>query len=461
MKVKVRNLGVLKQAEFTLGDLTIICGGNNTGKTYATYALFGFLFTWKRIFLIEIKDDKIQQLLTDGVIRLDLQEYVKQVDRIVAKGCHAYTQRLPQIFAAPAELFKDTDFQVSLDLKNISFADRFERTIGSANTEIFSLIKSEDSTELVVTLLVEKEKVKIPNEILRSTITDTLKDIIFANLIPRPFIASAERTGAAIFRKELNFARNRLLDEMGQANNNINPMELLFKVYQDYALPIKTNVDFTRQLESIVKTTSFIAENHPDILADFADIIGGEYTVTRNDQLYYVPKGKRIKLSMDQSSSAVRSLLDIGFYLKHEAQTGDLLMVDEPELNLHPENQRRVARLFARLVNIGIKVFITTHSDYIIKELNTLIMLNHDQPHLKRIAEEEGYRKEELISSEKIKVYIAEEALIVLEGKTRKTKCQTLTPADIDPEMGIEARSFDTTIEIMNRIQEAIVWGKE
>ncbi|HAT15509.1 MAG TPA: hypothetical protein DCS91_19755, partial [Microcoleaceae bacterium UBA11344] len=216
-----------------------------------------------------------------------------------------------------------------------------------------------------------------------------------------------------------------------------------------------------RQLESIVKTTSFIAENHPDILADFADIIGGEYTVTRNDQLYYVPKGKRIKLSMDQSSSAVRSLLDIGFYLKHEAQTGDLLMVDEPELNLHPENQRRVARLFARLVNIGIKVFITTHSDYIIKELNTLIMLNHDQPHLKRIAEEEGYRKEELISSEKIKVYIAEEALIVLEGKTRKTKCQTLTPADIDPEMGIEARSFDATIETMNRIQEAIVWGKE
>jgi predicted ATPase len=44
MKIKIKNLGVLKQAEFTLGDLTIICGGNNTGKTYATYALFGFLF---------------------------------------------------------------------------------------------------------------------------------------------------------------------------------------------------------------------------------------------------------------------------------------------------------------------------------------------------------------------------------------------------------------------------------
>jgi predicted ATPase len=461
MKVKVKNLGVLKQAEFTLGDLTIICGSNNTGKTYATYALFGFLFTWKQIFFIEIKDDKIEQLLNDGVIRLDLQEYIKQVKQIVAKGCHDYTQRLPEIFAASAELFKDTEFQVSIDIKNISFSDRFERTIGSVNDEIFSMLKIEESTELVIALIVEKDKVKFPKQIIKRIITDALKDVIFHEIIPHPFIASAERTGTAIFRKELNFARNRLLDEMGQANNNINPMNLFLKVDPNYALPIETNVDFIRKLESIVKKTSFIAENHPDVLTDFADILGGEYTVNRSDQLYYVPKGKRVKVSMAQSSSAVRSLLDIGFYLKHEAQIGDLLMVDEPELNLHPENQRRVARLLARLVNLGIKVFITTHSDYIIKELNTLIMLNHAQPHLKRIAEEEGYREVELISAEKIKVYIAEEASILLEGKKRKTQCQTLTPADIDPEMGIEARSFDTTIETMNRIQEAIVWGKD
>ncbi|MEY2911767.1 MAG: hypothetical protein RLZZ184_1076 [Cyanobacteriota bacterium] len=34
MKIKVKNLGTLREAEFTLGDLTIICGCNNTGKTY-------------------------------------------------------------------------------------------------------------------------------------------------------------------------------------------------------------------------------------------------------------------------------------------------------------------------------------------------------------------------------------------------------------------------------------------
>ena len=271
----------------------------------------------------------------------------------------------------------------------------------------------------------------------------------------------AQKRQHSHFRKELNFARNRLLEEMSQTDKNIDPMELLFKEYQDYALPVKVNVDFTRQLETIAKRSSFVVEKHPEVLTNFASIIGGEYTVTRNDELYYVPTGKRVKLSMDESSSAVRSLLDIGFSVRHVAQPGDLLMVDEPELNLHPENQRRVARLFARLVNLGIKVYITTHSDYIIKELNTLIMLNHEKPHLKRIAEKEGYLAEELLLSDKVKVYIAEEAMVKLEGGQRKTRCQTLTSADINPELGIEARSFDTTIETMNRIQEEIVWGGE
>jgi hypothetical protein len=462
MKVKIKNLGILKQAEFSLGDLTIICGGNNTGKTYATYSLFGFLYTWRRLLMspkFGLKE-KIDQLLSDGVISLDLQEYVQQCESILTTGCQGYVRQIPEVFAANEERFKNVDFQIELNFDNIQFKKKYERKISTATLEIISISKPEDEPYLSITLLTETEKINLPVHFLEDIIYDSIKDIIFSQFFPRPFIASAERTGAAIFRKELNFARNRLLEEISK-NSNFNPRELLFNVSQDYALPVKENVDFTRQIETIVKKTSFIAENHPSILEDFADIIGGQYMITSNDELYYIPKGKKLRLSMDESSSAVRSLLDIGFYLRHEARIGDLLIVDEPELNLHPENQRRIAKLFARLINIGIKVFITTHSDYIIKEINTLIMLNQEKPHLKQIAAEEGYRQEELLSADQVKVYIAEQALEMLKGKKRKTKFNTLTPAKIDPEMGIEARSFDTTIEKMNRIQTAIIWGEE
>ena len=462
MKVKIKNLGILKQAELSLGNLTIICGGNNTGKTYATYSLFGFLDTWRQLLkgpTFSLKE-KVDQLLSDGVISLYLQEYVQQCEIILTTGCQRYIQQIPEVFAANEERFKNVDFQIELNFDNIQFQNKYEKKISTATWEIISISKPENDPYLSITLLTETEKINLPVHFLEDIIYDSIQDIIFSQFFPRPFIASAERTGAAIFRKELNFARNRLLEEISK-NSNFNPRELLFNVSQDYALPVKKNVDFTRQIETIVKKTSFIAENHPSILEDFADIIGGQYMITSNDELYYIPKGKKLRLSMDESSSAVRSLLDIGFYLRHEARIGDLLIVDEPELNLHPENQRRIAKLFARLINIGIKVFITTHSDYIIKEINTLIMLNHDQPHLKQIAAEEGYRQEELLSADQVKVYIAEQALEMLKGKKRKTKFNTLTPAKIDPEMGIEARSFDTTIEKMNRIQAAIIWGEE
>lgn len=461
MKIKVKNLGVLKEASFTLGEMTIICGENNTGKTYATYSLFGFLSSWEKILTIEIKEREINQLLEDGVVTINILEHLKNLKIILEKGCQEYTKQLAEIFATSAERFAQTEIKIEINPEENQLKKAYQQSISSAKTNLFSLIKEENSQELIVTLLAQTNQIKIPKDIIKQVISDAIKEIIFRPFFPKAFIASAERTGTAIFRKELNFARNRLLEEISKSNQDIDPLKLLFKGYDDYALPIKSNVEFTRNLESIAKKTSFIAETYPDLLGEFANIIGGEYIITKNDELYYVPQGKKIKLSMDESSSAVRSLLDIGFYLKHTAQKGDLLIVDEPELNLHPENQRRVARLFARLINLGIKVFITTHSDYLIKELNTLIMLNQNKPYLREIAQREGYQKEELLEANQIKVYLAQCASIKLEGKQRKTNCQTLIPANINQELGIEIGSFDTAIETMNRIQEAIIWGEE
>jgi hypothetical protein len=458
MKIILKNIGAIDSADFCLGDLTIICGKNNTGKTYATYALFGFLSFWTGGFYIKIPSTLIQDLLNEGNIELNIKEYISKSHSILDEACSEYTEQLSQVFASSDKNFHNSTFKISINSNDISPISTFEHSMGSTKEQLFTIAKKEDSPLITISLLVKKEKVKIPSEIISRIIGDALKDIIFHNIFPKPFIASAERTGAAIFRKELNFARNRLLEQVG-SEKDINPFELLSKVYTDYALPVKSNVDFTRQLEEVFKRKSFIAENHAEILNDFADIIGGEYLVTRNDELYYVPKGKKIKLTMDESSSSVRSLLDIGFYLRHVASQGDILIIDEPELNLHPENQRRVARIFARLINIGIKVFITTHSDYIIKELNTLIMLNRNDDRIKKIISNEGFKETEIINPSKVKVYIAECDLIKREGKSRRSTCQTLVEAKIN-EYGIEARSFDETIDEMNRIQDEIVWGE-
>lgn len=462
MKIRLKNLGIVKKAEFSLGDLTIICGANNTGKTYATYALYGFLQSWNQHIPIHVSDSIITALFENGVVHIDLTPYAQEAQQSIAQACRDYTRQLDRIFAAQTGRFRDSEFHIQIEPPDI-LDKEYERKIRrTANDLLFTCLKSKGSADLTVTLLVERERGReIVPYLAEDVIRNTIIEIIFSNFFPDPFMASAERTGVAIFRKELNFARNRLLEEMVQADN-IDPRELLFNVYQSYPLSIKDNVEFIRRLEDVAKNSSFIAQEHPDVLEDFADIIGGEYDISQNDRLYFIPTGTRLKLPMDASSSAVRSLLDIGFYLRCAVEKGDLLMADEPELNLHPENQRRMARLFARLVNVGVKVFITTHSDYIIKELNTLIMLNHDKPHLQRIAAENNYRPTELLKADQVKVYMAEEGLLDLEaGQKRRRRGHTLVAADIDPKFGIQARSFDETIEKINWIQEEIVWGAE
>ena len=136
-------------------------------------------------------------------------------------------------------------------------------------------------------------------------------------------------------------------------------------------------------------------------------------------------------------------------------------MIDEPELNLHPECQRRFARLLAKLVNYGIQVFITTHSDYIIKEFNTLLMFHVRQGNscVQETMDKFGYQKEELLSTSQIRMYISKKENTLLPGNQRKTKIQTLVSATIDPSFGIEAISFDDTINEMNNIQESIMFS--
>ncbi len=458
LTVRLKNIGILKQAEFSLGDLTIICGENNTGKTYAACVLFGFLKSWHQFIRFPISDAQIQRALTEQV-KIEL---VPTTDNILTEACRKYTEQLHKIFAAPEGTFQNSEFRLVTD--EIDIQDKkFNSIITSLQNPAFIFAKGKGSEEVILTSRIRKEQEReIDTDSVKSAIDSIIIDDIFSGSLPRPFISSTERTGISTFRKELNFARSRLLKEMERADQQIDLRELLSQAYQSYPSPIEADVDFMGQLEDITKSKSFIAKEHPEILEDFTDIISGDYVITQNDQLYYIPKGTRLKLTMVESSSAVRSLLDIGFYLRYIAKKGDLLMVDEPELSLHPENQRRIAKLFARLANIGVKVFVTTHSDYIVKELNTLIMLNHDKPHLKKIAEENGYQDSELINVDQVKVYIAEKALLPLEeGQKRRKRGQTLVPAKIHPRFGIGVSSFDKTIDDLNRIQDEIVWGEE
>ena len=49
LNFRFKNIGPVKDANLELGDLTIIAGRNNTGKTYVVYTLYGFLKMWREM----------------------------------------------------------------------------------------------------------------------------------------------------------------------------------------------------------------------------------------------------------------------------------------------------------------------------------------------------------------------------------------------------------------------------
>ena len=78
-------------------------------------------------------------------------------------------------------------------------------------------------------------------------------------------------------------------------------------------------------------------------------------------------------LPFHRTSSMVSELAPVILFLKYLVEPRDLVILEEPESHLHPATQRQMARGIARLVNAGVKVIITTHSDYFISQVNNLL----------------------------------------------------------------------------------------
>ena len=69
----------------------------------------------------------------------------------------------------------------------------------------------------------------------------------------------------------------------------------------------------------------------------------------------------------------VKELTPLILYLRYLAKPRELLIIDEPEMNLHPEAQAKMIEFLSMLINAGLNVILTTHSPYVLDHLSNLI----------------------------------------------------------------------------------------
>ena len=284
---------------------------------------------------------------------------------------------------------------------------------------------------------------------LKTTDSSWQKIVDEAVNLPRVFLMPAERNGLHLFFRELSTRRTALLHHASREKIDISEL-LRDVIHSRYALPIADYINWLNDLpeKQKLKPNGF----HDHALHLKKKLVGGVYKVDAYSGAIqfkpYQPKRDGIKtnfMGLHMTSGMVKSLFGLWFYLENQAVKGSILMIDEPELNIHPASQRYIARILARLVNAGLNIVISTHSDYIVREFNSLIMLSGDKS--QELQSRYGYDKNEVLSAEQVGAYLYDN--------------QAIVPFEITPEDGIYATTFDEVIDDINTTNDDIYYSLE
>ena len=450
VKFRFRNVGPVEDAALELGDLTVIAGRNNTGKTYIVYSLYGFLKMWRGWpyadeFMMNQSQAQLPDMrsLIEGVIRegraeipLDGETLEQQRRVVIQAVASAFSKEgLPAVFSSQGDDFEGSSVEIEL-------AGGVRDDVRSVKSDLFgggSLSIEYDGSKVVIAVENVKDQ-RRPH--LRYDIAYHYFLFLLENHFPEPFILSAERFGISLFYRELDFTKNQLVDllqKLGddKSRERVSPFSLMDKATSRYALPIKDNIDYTRSIPDLRGARSEIYEDK--LFDNIKNMMDGYYGNSGSD-IRFISKSRKkrsFNIPLHLASSSVRGLSDLYFFLRHVAKRNHLLIIDEPESHLDTANQILLARLLARFVNAGLKVLITTHSDYLIKEINNLIMLSRPFADKDAVIRKLKYGADDFLDPDSIRAYVA-------EGNG-------LNRCEVDG-FGVDMPVFDKTIDEINRV---------
>jgi predicted ATPase len=127
-------------------------------------------------------------------------------------------------------------------------------------------------------------------------------------------------------------------------------------------------------------------------------------------------------------------------FLKYLVRPGDMLILEEPESHLHPAAQRRMAQGIVRLVNAGVKVIITTHSDMFVGQINNFLALSQASQEL---IGEHGFEPSDFLKHDQVGAYLFKH--------DQEKRGSVIQPLGIDSDTGIDEDEFaDVTEAIYN-----------
>lgn len=487
MKIRMQNIGPLKDATIEMGKLTVLTGTNNTGKTYAMYTMWGALEKsivfdgeYKELkFISKYADSLInERAITINMIDL-LKEYRQDFLNYFNKNLN---NSLNSLFNMDNFLSKRSDTTLDLDINKISLALNelnfdFDPNIGfiidheynagnvsikinnfdnfidpdedlfDKNGDIVPKDKQKDVQESKYNYLVnsfsKKDAIEYIGDCLVRAVRLSSFNVYHGYASPLFFIP-ASRTGINLTFQEVTKYKSNLLQEMRRPVRRVKQKLLEQRPVSAYSEPVESYMEmlsdyrYNRINNEDSDTLKFLQEKISKV----------KYNVDEKGNVSGTPLNSKQIIPLYLLSSTSNSLYGLWLWLQlHRNRKSGFLMIDEPELNLHPENQILLARLLVRLVKSGIHVAISTHSDYIVREISNMMMLHEDFPDRAKLAEAYDYDLDnETINPADVKAF----------HFTTEGDHAVVTPCEISNPGGIVVPSMDNTIKRQNSCYDAL-----
>lgn len=451
MKVHIENCGAIGFGTIDLSkQVTLFCGENGTGKTYFSYMIYGLLNTR---FHIKSEDKIVEQLINEREVAFAIDfSKVVAYRKAMLENTRDNVDSIFGISSDDAEkIFKDLkiSFEDSEEeAERILFDAEFIRTANIQGLKV-QLTKEKKSNNVHVKI---QEKEIVPSDAL-AAINFLLYSFVYHSLAVYPLsgvtVFPVERNSIYTFSKELSIRKQEALNNLQilvDKERKVSKFDIFFNSKR-YPWPVRDGLMVAEDLVEKKKSKSKFY--------DFAEcleneLLHGKVQISNDGEIQFKPlKSLRTVLPIQMTASIVKTLSSLVVYLKYIAHENDLIVIDEPEINLHPNIQIILARILVRLSNRGFRLLVSTHSDYIIREVNNMVMLSH-LSNKDSVAQRLGYMEDEILQSENLGVYI-------FKYKNKRCKKVDLDSIEVS-ESGFSVPSIDDAIEKQNKMAEELFY---
>jgi len=364
MQLKIEGIGKIQNSTIEMQGITVIAGKNNTGKsTYGKvlYCMFNAFFNKKEA----IRNDRI--------------------NNIHSLICNAFPNELGHNMNSVIK--KIANEMENVDKESFSEDEIKEIVHGFISEPSLFMEEKKEENEIINNLVKNiKRSIDVDDDIVQKVIISRYFRSEFEgqiNHVNRPSTAGV--SSLIIEKKKIdviieNNKCNKFMDDVGIRNSAIY-MDTPF-VIDDFSIPRKrigSTINHRRNLlyrlnkelsDNTVIEEAIINQKVTNILSNIHLVTNGSFKEDKENRMF-MEKGLEKPIPLFNVSAGMKPFLIIKRLLElGEIKEQDVLILDEPEIHLHPEWQLQFAEILILLQKeFNLTILITTHSPYFLNAL--------------------------------------------------------------------------------------------